>query len=512
MNRCSILKTYKELQTWLNNQSLKICFVPTMGGLHPGHGELIRQATVFQGKIVVSIFINPLQFSASEDYAKYPRSLEKDAELAYRYGADVIWAPSVQEIFPKGIDNHFKIKAPKSLKANLCGSNRKGHFDGVATIIIYLLQSIKPDILILGEKDWQQFIIIRTLISDLRLPIKLKGVATVRDQDGLALSSRNKYLNDNKKKAALALPQELQKAAKDNKQGKKINLDKIALELNRSGLEVEYLEVVDPYKMQLIDINKNLCLLAAAVRCGETRLIDHVFLMNKNPIIAIDGPAGAGKSTVTKCLAKQLGLTYLDTGAMYRAVTLLIKQNNIDPKNHIHVREVIETLSLNFQKSSDGEQKVIMNGNEVTQEIRSPEVTNFVSKVAAELPVREFLTTQQQEMGKKGGLVAEGRDIGSTVFPNAELKIFLTASTAERAKRRSNDLKLKGFPVPDFATLEQEIISRDEMDSSRELSPLRKADDAIEVITDGMNIDEVITTLIDLFRLKIPEEVWPSPF
>jgi pantoate ligase/cytidylate kinase len=147
----------------------------------------------------------------------------------------------------------------------------------------------------------------------------------------------------------------------------------------------------------------------------------------------------------------------------------------------------------------------------VTTAIRSPEVTAQVSLVAALGCVREALTAQQQAMGRRGGLVAEGRDIGTAVFPDAELKVFLTATTAERARRRALDLEQRGFAVPPLSELEHQIAERDRLDSSREVAPLRMAADAEELVTDGMTIESVIQALVDLFRQRIPEEVWPSP-
>jgi len=252
-------------------------------------------------------------------------------------------------------------------------------------------------------------------------------------------------------------------------------------------------------------------LLAAAVRCGETRLIDHIFLMSRKPIVAIDGPAGAGKSTVTRAFAERLGLLYLDTGAMYRAVTWLIQKQEVDPHDPEAVNKNLENLKLELDLSQSGSQRVRINGHDVTEEIRSPDVTTSVSAVAAHGCVRNALTAQQQRMGINGGLVAEGRDIGTAVFPDADLKVFLTASPAERARRRALDLQNRGFPVPDLVELEAQIEERDRSDSTREFAPLLQADDAVELISDGMSIDQVIETLIDLFRQQVPEEVWPKP-
>jgi pantoate ligase/cytidylate kinase len=154
---------------------------------------------------------------------------------------------------------------------------------------------------------------------------------------------------------------------------------------------------------------------------------------------------------------------------------------------------------------------VLLNGHDVTDAIRHPDVTAQVSQVAAHRCVREALTHQQRAMGTRGGLVAEGRDIGTAVFPDADLKVFLTATVAERARRRAQDLALRGFPVPDLAELESLIAERDHLDANRETAPLLQADDALEVITDGLGIEEVISLLVDLFRERIPEEAWPGP-
>ena len=171
----------------------------------------------------------------------------------------------------------------------------------------------------------------------------------------------------------------------------------------------------------------------------------------------------------------------------------------------------LKDLNLHLEISNSGNQKVFVNNQEVSHEIRSPEVTKNVSVIASQIGVREIMTAQQKQIGKKGGIVAEGRDIGSTVFPDAELKIFLTATTKERARRRAIDLKNHGFHVPELLELEEQIQERDRLDSTREISPLVKPIDAEELVTDGMHIEEVVETIIEIFRNKIAEEVWPSP-
>ncbi len=484
-----------------------------MGSLHKGHAKLIKSAmdldATKSSKVLVSVFINPLQFGDNEDFERYPRNLENDCALAKASGASAIWAPSFEEVFKGGASSHFQLKVPSNLEAHLCGPKRPGHFDGVATVMVRLLTLVRPQKLFLGEKDWQQLVILRHLINNLGLPIEIVGIDTVRDADGLAYSSRNKYLTPEQRQKALALPRLLANAAKEVRYGNSVNLKDLQNMLEQHNLEVEYVETVDPFQLQSTKTDQKICILAAAVNCGGTRLIDHTFLMPRPPIIAIDGPAGAGKSTVTRALAKRLNLIYLDTGAMYRAVTWLIQTQNIDPQDNIAVMRILENLNLELNQSEAGDQKILINSHDVTEIIRSPEVTSFVSTVAAINSVREALTIQQKQIGIKGGLVAEGRDIGTAVFPDADLKIFLTASAVERARRRASDLKSRGFATQDLNTLEAEIKERDRIDSTRKISPLLKADDAIELISDGMTIENVIDSILEIFHSRIPKEVWP---
>ncbi len=510
-----IFRTNAELKDWLSEQNSAIIFIPTMGGLHPGHQYLIQKAkerkTNTNQIILVSIFVNPLQFSKGEDFKKYPRNINRDAELAFSAGADAIWAPDYDEVFPGGEDSHFKIEVPKTLHNQLCGAERKGHFDGVATVIIRLIKIIQPKKLILGEKDWQQLIIIRKLFQELSIPVKIESYSTQRDQSGFAYSSRNSYLSDSERVNAQSLPNAIKEAKTEFEKRKVINLTKIASIFKENNLKIEYLKIVDPFSLIETENINRLCLLAVAVKCGSTRLIDHTFLMQRKPIIAIDGPAGAGKSTVTKAFAKKLGFIYLDTGAMYRAVTWLIISNSIDPNDQAEIKHILQDSKLEFKTSSFMEQKIFINNIDVTENIRSPEVTSMVSEIAKQQFVRELLTRKQKVIGNDGGLVAEGRDIGTAVFPDAELKIFLTASPTERAKRRALDLNKRGYEFSSIEDLEKEIKERDKKDSERKIAPLKKAQDAIELVTDGMNIEDVLKELIDIFRSKIPEEVWPTP-
>jgi pantoate ligase/cytidylate kinase len=491
-------------------------FVPTMGALHRGHAALLRRAAERRGaarpRVLLSVFVNPLQFGPGEDFERYPRDLERDAALAAAAGADGLFAPPVDQLYPGGSKEITGVRPPASLLGVLCGRSRPGHFDGVATVVCRLLALVRPDRLFLGEKDWQQLQILRRVIGDLGLPVRLESCATVRESDGLALSSRNRYLSPEERRHACALPAALTAAAASLGSG----VDPVAAlaecrsRLGAAGLGVDYLELVQAHTLKPMTQPAGLTLLAAAVHCGPGRLIDHVFLMSRPPIVAIDGPAGAGKSTVTRAFASRLGLTYLDTGAMYRALTWWVQRQGVDPVDAAAVAPLLQELDLRLDGGGSS-QRVSINGHDVSEAIRAPEVTALVSTVAAHGCVRQALTRQQQAMGERGALVAEGRDIGTAVFPDADCKVFLTASVSERARRRAADLRQRGFAVPPLAELEAQIAERDRLDSSREVAPLLQADDAVELVTDGMDIEAVIQALVDLFRARVPEEAWPGP-
>jgi pantoate ligase/cytidylate kinase len=512
-----LLHTRTDLLHWRQQAAdAPLHFVPTMGALHAGHQSLIRRAAARPAgraaRVLVSVFVNPLQFGPSEDFEHYPRNLAADAELAAAAGAEALFAPNVAELYPNGGEELTRLQPPASLQRGLCGARRPGHFDGVATVVARLLGLIRPDALLLGEKDWQQLVILRRVVADLGLPVQVIGCRTQREADGLALSSRNRYLSAEQRQQAAALPRALVAARQQLSTQSDLNqlVAQVAAEIAAAGLVVDYVEAVDPHSLQPAAQLRGLTLLAAAAHCGPSRLIDHVFLMSRQPIVAIDGPAGAGKSTVTRAFAEQLGLIYLDTGAMYRAVTWLVQRSGVDPSDAHAVAGQLENLNLELSTSARGAQRVSINGHDVTDAIRSPEVTGQVSVVAAHGCVREALTRQQQAMGERGGLVAEGRDIGTAVFPDADLKVFLTATVAERARRRAHDLQERGFAVPDLSELEAQIAERDHLDSSRAVAPLTQAADAVEVVTDGMAIAAVIDRLLSLFRERVPEDAWPG--
>ncbi|MDN4074583.1 MULTISPECIES: (d)CMP kinase [Fictibacillus] len=218
--------------------------------------------------------------------------------------------------------------------------------------------------------------------------------------------------------------------------------------------------------------------------------------MNKKLKIAIDGPAGAGKSTVAKLVADKLSYIYIDTGAMYRALTYKALSSKSDLHDGRILQSLLKDTNIELEITENG-QAVILDGNDVSKEIRSSEVTNNVSFVAAPQQVREEMVRRQQELASAGGVVMDGRDIGTHVMPDAELKVFLIASVEERARRRFDENTSKGFEA-DLEKLKEEISLRDKRDSEREFAPLKKADDAIELDTTSMSIQDVVNEILHL--------------
>ncbi|MBO6246671.1 MAG: (d)CMP kinase [Anaerovibrio sp.] len=217
----------------------------------------------------------------------------------------------------------------------------------------------------------------------------------------------------------------------------------------------------------------------------------------KKLVVAIDGPAGAGKSTVAQMAAKELGFTYIDTGAMYRAVAWKSLQQGKTVTDDL-INDVVKDIDIVLDYK-EGKTRVFVDGTEVTSEIRTPEVTGIVSQVAALGPVRERLTDLQRKMATQGSVIMDGRDIATNVLPNADIKIFLTASIEERADRRYKEMKAKGYDV-DLKKLQEEIAARDKADSEREISPLVQAEDAELLDTSDMTIEEVVKAILDRCR------------
>ena len=217
----------------------------------------------------------------------------------------------------------------------------------------------------------------------------------------------------------------------------------------------------------------------------------------KKLVVAIDGPAGAGKSTVAQMAAKELGFTYIDTGAMYRAVAWKSLQQGKTVTDAL-INDVVKDIDIVLDYK-EGKTRVFVDDTEVTSEIRTPEVTGIVSQVAALGPVRKRLTDLQRKMATQGSVIMDGRDIATNVLPNADIKIFLTASIEERADRRYKEMKAKGYDV-DLKKLQEEIAARDKADSEREISPLVQAEDAELLDTSDMSIEEVVKAILDRCR------------
>lgn len=511
------LRDYLKSQKFSQPQGqCSVGFVPTMGALHVGHLSLIDRARAENSCVVVSIFVNPLQFGAGEDFDKYPRTLASDQQICEQAGVDAIFAPNASEM---GVSGHTvtQVVPPSAMTNILCGRSRIGHFQGVATIVTKLLNVVQPDRAYFGNKDGQQLAIIRRLVNDLNMPVEIIGCPTLREPSGLAYSSRNQYLSDCDRILAAQIYQSLQRARQQFLRGGAIGSPESILQVVRdhlaklSAIDLEYIELVDAKTLQPCQHIKPDAelMLAIAARIGNTRLIDNILLSHtvtpRKPIIAIDGPAGAGKSTVTKQVATQLGLLFLDTGAMYRSVTLAALREGLDLHDPDQVLAITAQSKIQlFANPIAGQpMQVLLNGEDITTDIRKPEVTANVSTIAAQPAVREILVKQQQLIGQAGGVVMEGRDIGTHVFPDAEVKIFLTASAQERAKRRQADLIAQGQVAPDLVVLEQEIQERDRKDSTRDHAPLTQAKDATLVNTDGLTIEEVVAAIVNLYEAKV---------
>lgn len=492
--------------------------VPTMGNLHQGHLSLMERARRENALVLVSIFVNPLQFGPQEDLARYPHTPEQDLHLCQQAGVDAVFMPTPEVFYghraPLAADV-TQVMPPRGMLAVLCGPHRPGHFKGVATAVTKLLSLVAPSRAYFGYKDAQQLAILKRLAKDLNLPGKIVGCPIVREANGLALSSRNVYLSAAERQQAAALYRGLMAAQEQFKAGQRhcpALVAAVRQELAQSPtLRLQYVEVVHPETLLPLDSVETLGMLAVAAHLGETRLIDNVLLRDRQPIVAIDGPAGAGKSTVARQVAQRLGLLYLDSGAMYRAVTWLALERGVDVQDEVAIAELVQDCDLHLTASGEDPalaaypSRIWLNDQEVTQLIRSPEVTAQVSTVAAQPTVRETLLRQQQQYGVTGGVVMEGRDIGTEVFPQAELKIFLTASVAERARRRQRDLAAQQQSAVDLSELERAIDERDRKDSSRQVAPLRQADDAIALVTDGLSIEDVVSKIVALYGEKVQQ-------
>jgi len=282
-----LVKTVRELRTRLapaRRRGERIGFVPTMGYLHEGHASLIRRARQENDLVVVSDFVNPTQFGPNEDFARYPRDLDRDQAIAGAAGAGILFAPSVEEMYPGGqgdSGSQFFVDVG-SLAGVLCGRSRPGHFRGVATVVTKLFHIVQPDAAYFGQKDYQQALILRRMVHELFFPLHLVICPTVREQDGLAMSSRNTYLSSTEREEATVLYQALQQAARLLGQGERsasrLHQAMLAVVSRAPSARVDYVEIVDPLTLDPISRCDRTTLFALAVFIGKTRLIDNALL------------------------------------------------------------------------------------------------------------------------------------------------------------------------------------------------------------------------------------------
>jgi pantoate--beta-alanine ligase len=258
----------------------RVGLVLTMGALHRGHGSLVRLARNYGDEVYVTVFVNPTQFGPQEDFSKYPRTLQRDVELAAQEGATLVFAPAARDMYPEG--DETRVTLPK-MSRELCGRTRPGHFDGVATVVTKFFALTGPSAAIFGRKDYQQLQVIRALVRDLLLPIQVVGAPIVRAEDGLAESSRNTYLSPAERQQALSIVRALAVAHHEFSNGERgttVLRTLVRSRLESAGLRIDYVELADPDRIELCDGDRlpERALLAVAAWVGKTRLIDNLVL------------------------------------------------------------------------------------------------------------------------------------------------------------------------------------------------------------------------------------------
>jgi len=274
----SILSLRGQIKTWRATGET-IAFVPTMGNLHDGHISLVKKAQTLADKVVVSIFVNPLQFDDKQDLAKYPRTLQADVKKLMQAGCNLLFTPDTEVIYPQGFEFHTFVHVP-GMDDKLCGLERPGHFDGVATVVTKLFNMVQADVAVFGEKDYQQLLLIQKLVNDLNLPVKIVGAAIVREDNGLAMSSRNQHLSEAQKQQAAALYAnllELKQRLESGAEDFSALLQQAHTNLTQAGFTLDYIDIRRADDLQIADlaVDKELRLLAAG-RLGSVRLIDNI--------------------------------------------------------------------------------------------------------------------------------------------------------------------------------------------------------------------------------------------
>ncbi len=286
-----VFSTIEAMRQWaacVRRQGERLALVPTMGALHQGHLALVAEARRRASRVVVSIFVNPLQFAPAEDLSRYPRTLADDLDKLQQFGVEGVFHPAVKEMYPDG-PQPTRVIVP-AMSAVLCGRTRPTHFEGVATVVTKLLHIVSPDLAVFGEKDWQQLAIIRRMVADLNFPVEILGVPIVRDEGGLALSSRNRYLAADEVEQAHSLYRSLLYARRLYEAGERHKwrlLDAATQILEQAGLSPEYVELVHPESLKSSpDILDGPAVLALAVYVGRARLIDNIKLGNTSALSA----------------------------------------------------------------------------------------------------------------------------------------------------------------------------------------------------------------------------------
>lgn len=274
-----VLKNTAELKSFVHEAretGKSIGLVPTMGYLHEGHLSLMKKAREENDVVIVSDFVNPIQFGPNEDYDAYPRDLERDVELAKSAGVDVVFAPSVEEMYPSQFSTFVEVEG---LTKHLCGAQRPGHFRGVCTVVMKLFHLSRADRAYFGKKDIQQLMILRRMVEDMNMNIEIIGMPIIREEDGLAKSSRNKYLTETQRKDALVLSRALKKAEKLIDEGERRSArlyEEMKVLVESVPCEIDYLKIVDRDTLEETDSVENPSVIALAVRFGTTRLIDNM--------------------------------------------------------------------------------------------------------------------------------------------------------------------------------------------------------------------------------------------